>query len=82
MSPPGVGSYITVCKVCRHILHLVGVVSGVRSRYFLQLIGPTFQQVMDDVSSQQYPLKPRQKERRESLEEGNSNKGMCVLKAK
>ena len=51
----------TVCKVCRHILHLVVVVSRVsgwvgRSRYFLYLIGSVFQQVECDFSSQQYPL--------------------------
>ena len=51
----------TVCKVCRHILHLVVVVSRVsgwvgRSRYCLYLIGLVFQQVECDFSSQQYPL--------------------------
>ena len=51
----------TVCKVCRHILLLVVVVSRVsgwvgRSRYFLYLIGSVFQQAECDFSSQQYPL--------------------------
>ena len=51
----------TVCKVCRHILHLVVVVSRVsgwvdRSRYFLYQIGSVFQKVECDFSSQQYPL--------------------------
>ena len=80
MSPPRVVSYpteLTVCKVCRHTLHFVGFVLGrcmVRSRYFLHLIGPIFQEVMGD------PIQPREEKKEESPEEGSCNKGRCVLK--
>ena len=49
-----------------------------KSRYFLYLTGPIFQQVEGDVSSQQFPLQSREEERGESPKEGSSNKGMCV----
>ena len=53
-----------------------------RSRYFLHLIHPIFQQVEGDVSSQQYPLQSGEEEREDSSKEGSSNKGMCVLENK
>ena len=45
-----------------------------RSRYFLHLISPIFQQVMGD------PLQPMEEKKEESPEEGSRNKGRCVLK--
>ena len=65
--------------MCRGVLHLVGVVSGVGGWVDQgTLTGPIFQQVEGDVSSQQYPLQSEEEERRESPKQGSSNKGTCV----
>ena len=78
MSPTGVDSYFTeftVCKVCRCILHLVGVVSGVgRSRYVLVQSSSRWR-VMSPHSS----IHSNQRKRKE---EGHQKKGavtkVCV----